>query len=186
MSIFHGNKSRIAKSLGYNTYGVGIRVHNRDYERSIDNYFKRGKGELDIKMIERDSDYGVFELTMNSKTMDKPITTQIETRIDGLQSIDKPMELVNQVTDFLQEATKDIFVKSRGAKAVLSPDNRSNDIKKDFIKMEAMATKVQEKISNALTYGCELSNKMDKEKVQDYKAKNQNNLSYSLNFRPAM
>lgn len=188
MSILHGNTNRIRKSLGHNYYGIGINTNNDKDLKRVNNYFKRGQGELDIKLIEKDDAYAVFEFTMNSKTLDKPIKAQIESRIDNLTSTDNPQELVNQATGFLNEAVNDIFNYSYGNKSALVEKGRikENPENMDYIKMGAMATKLQDKINSALTYGCDLSNKIDKEKVKEYKSKNSFNLNQGFNLRPAM
>lgn len=176
MSLLHGKRSGISNILSHTKYSIGISDRPELEQRSVNNFFKRGKGEMEVELLERDGDLASFEVTMNSKTMDEPIKAYIEARTDGLTVIDNPMETVNQSTSFFLEASNDIFNKSRGYKAELYQDHKKDTDTFDFRKMEAVAMKVQDQISNALTYGCDFANNMDKEKV---KAPN-NNRSNSL------
>jgi hypothetical protein len=180
MSLLHGRTSGLSHIVNHSRYGLGISIKPEIEQKSVNNFFKRGKGDLQVELLERDNDYATFQVTMNSKTLDNPITTQIESRIDGTKAIDNPMETVNQSTSFFLDASNDIFNKSRGKLAELYPDYKKDLEGFDFTKMEAVAIKVQNQISNALTYGSEIANNMDKEEVKAPKAKKVKSLSLSM------
>ena len=180
MSLLHGRTDGLSHIVNRSNYGIGISVKPEMEQRSVNNFFKRGKGDLQVELLERDDESATFQVTMDSKTLDEPITAQIETRIDGLRSIDNPMETVNQSTSFFLDASNDIFNKSRGRLAELYPNHKPDLEGFDFTKMEAVAMKVHDQIGNVLTYGCDIANNLDKEQDKTPRAKKDKSLSFAM------
>ena len=161
--------------------GIGISVNNTREVKSVDAYFKKNRGNMDIELVNRDADYAIFDVYLTSPTLNEPLVAQIETRIDSKtnRSIDNPMETVNQASSFFHEATNDIFNKSRGKLAELYPDHKKDLDKIDFNKMESVAIKLQEQINVALNYGADYANKLEKETPKKEKKKS-SSLSFAM------
>lgn len=151
--------------------GVGISVQPQGKSEAIEKYLANGRGNLEVELVERDDQYTRFNVFLDGKNMDEPISTEIEVMLNNQNKvINNPMETVNQGTVFFEEASNSVFSNAKNLKDIAKPEV---DDKKtyDFMSMEAFAMKVHERIEKGMTYGFDYSNKMESledKKVQKF------------------
>lgn len=163
---FRGFCSRLGQRL-QRTYediqeqGVGISVQPQGKNEAIEKYLAYGRGNLEVELVERDDQYTRFNVFLDGKNMEEPLSTEIEVILnDQNKIINNPMETVNQGTVFFEEASNSVFSNTKNLEDVAKPDVEGNKTY-DFMSMEAFAKKVHERIEKGMTHGFEYSNKME-------------------------
>lgn len=162
------NSNRFNAAMGFQENSISL--NNQMEKNSVEAYFERGRGQIGIDLVEMDTmnDTGIFEVTIQSKTSDKPFKTQIEAEFKDGKIFENSMETVNKDLSFFSEATNDIFHYSRGKVAELYPDYKKEVDEYDFTKMTAIAEKVNDSIERSLYQRIEINNDLEqKEKPKE-------------------
>lgn len=160
--------------------------HSREL-KSFENYFKRGKGQIEVNPIQMNEgdESGIFEVSLTSKTSDKPITATIEADFHKGQVVNNPLETICQNNDFFEDVTNDVFHHSRQniPTPEKSPLYKQNLEERDYMKMTAIADKINQTIEKSLYQEIKVDKDFAQEKEEPKKGKKRyvsKNLSFGM------